>query len=181
MLSVAAKPLSVAAEAAASPDGSPRARTASVPLKTIVSLAAIVPVTVSVLPASISTVPVPVRLATVMLLGSSTIRLLFTSVAPPVRVALSSVRVPELVTVWPAASWLAPVRCQDAPVSIVICWKCRYLEPTLEIVPALAADASSSVLEIVPASVLPPSTVPVKTAPGSMVSRLVCPAANLTE
>ena len=121
MLSPGAKPLSVAAEAAASPAGSPTARTACAPLNTMVSLAAIVPVTVSVLSASISTVPVPFRVATVMLLGSSTIRLLFTSVAPPVRVALSSVRVPELVRVLPAASvLLLPVRCQDAPASIVV-------------------------------------------------------------
>ena len=103
------------------PAASPSARTAFVPPRMMVSPAEMVPVTLSVLPASISTVPMPVKLATVMLLGSSRIVPLFTTAAEPARVALSSVKVPALVRVVPASRVLfAPVSVHAAPLSIVI-------------------------------------------------------------
>ncbi len=77
----------------------------------------------------------------------------------------TSVRVPELVNVAPATTVLVPLRVQFAFASIVAWAKLMNWVPRPLSVPALAPDASSSVLIDTAPMVLPPSTVPAKAAP----------------
>jgi hypothetical protein len=93
------------------------------PANAIVSPPAMVPCASSMPPTSTVTTPVPSRLPTVSVLGSSVMLPSFTSTPLSVSVALASVSVPELVRVAPEASELFPVSVQDAPASIVVCAK----------------------------------------------------------